>query len=344
MALVLKRKFGEEGETSIREELATMQEEFMKLKEQVIFLTNALAEANMQAEQKNRKIENLTATLKAIQMRSNPAETTPTTPNKHVESVEKSTAEEWIQTKTKRDKKNKPVSPAPAQKSATTSDQQDATAPPHTTPASTASQPKQPAKSYASAVKSNTQSNVMKVIRKGSPEELLKTVLKPQLPPEKLTTEVKSVVVNIPLAARAKTTFNMALAAAKAATKAVTKIDVLAISTLHRGKYEMFVDSKDYEVFTQRVKEAGWTISEPTYTEKDIDRRAAAYLSGYFLLLRMAALTGFSPQTQLLILDKAAALLHNYPAARARVLETNIRCDRTRIVTPTTTVNNDMSE
>ena len=34
MALVSKRKFGEEGETSIREELATMQEEFMKLKEQ----------------------------------------------------------------------------------------------------------------------------------------------------------------------------------------------------------------------------------------------------------------------------------------------------------------------
>ena len=75
----------------------------------------------------------------------------------------------------------------------------------------------------------------------------------------------------------------------------------------------------------------GWSILPKSSVEKDITRRARAYLKSYFLPLRLAALRGFSVEEQMTILDKAQLALINLPPATKKLWTTNISYDRERV-------------
>jgi hypothetical protein len=112
--------------------------------------------------------------------------------------------------------------------------------------------------------------------------------------------------VTLPLSKKAQEKPMMAW---KQALASLTGHVPLMVSLINPGRGEVWYDSKAAPEVSSVLSREGYLVENVVVTEKDLGRRMQAYLAGYFLLLRREALTGFSPDLQLKILDLAATNL-----------------------------------
>ena len=232
---------------------------------------------------------------------------------------------EWTQKKSKKDQKELKKQPVAPRQTA-----QPSTDPVNANPIAPASPA---AKSYASAVKKSLPAFIREAVT-ATPEIQLHSLLKK--PPLEKITEVASLVVKIPLCVKARATLPIAQKACELAFQAATGCTPLLISQYHPGTAEIFIASDQMSKAIQALEAltpTGWAILPKATSERDMTRRAHAYLRGYFLPLRLAALEGFSPTEQSIILDRAEKLLDGprFPPAMEKLWKTNIRYDRNRL-------------
>ena len=153
-------------------------------------------------------------------------------------------------------------------------------------------------------------------------------------PPLEKIAEVTSLVVKIPLCVKARATLPIAQKACELAFQAATGCTPLLISEYHPGTAEIFIASDQMNKATQALEAltpTGWSILAKTTSERDMTRRAHADLKGYFPPLRLAALEGFSPTEQSIILDEKLLDGPRFPPAMEKLWKTNIRYDRNRL-------------
>jgi hypothetical protein len=72
---------------------------------------------------------------------------------------------------------------------------------------------------------------------------------------------------------------------------------------------EVFLDRRSLSKVLPALASHGISPILHTLSEADLPRRAAAYLRGYFKLLRLKTLEDFSTAQQLFLLDQAQALI-----------------------------------
>ena len=238
---------------------------------------------------------------------------------------------EWNQLKAKKAKKEAKKNILESTPVSTPQASAKKTAEPSTSPVNPSTPAPLP-RSYASAVKKSIPSFIRDAAT-ATPEAILQSLLKTPTSPEK-TTEVASLVVKIPLRAQARANFTLAQKSCQLAFQAATGCSPLLISQYHPGTAEIFIPADQLNTVTQAIMALdtkGWSILPKSYVEKDITRRARAYLRSYFLPLRLAALRGFSVEEQMTILDKAQSALINLPPATKKLWATNISYDRERV-------------
>jgi hypothetical protein len=82
------------------------------------------------------------------------------------------------------------------------------------------------------------------------------------------------------------------------------------VSLINPCKGEVFYDSRVAQDVSEALTKEGYLVENPSeLSERDLGRRLHAYLASYFLPLRREALSGFSSEMQLKILDRATACL-----------------------------------
>jgi hypothetical protein len=133
--------------------------------------------------------------------------------------------------------------------------------------------------------------------------EKLKLLLKPTRPPEERTTEVVSLMVSLPLS---KAALAQPIVAWKQVIKTLTGHQPSTVSLFHPCKAELFFDKQVVETVSESLRTAGYLLEGPMeVSERDLVRRSEAYLLGYYLPLRRAALEGFRLTDQLSLLEMA---------------------------------------
>ena len=135
-------------------------------------------------------------------------------------------------------------------------------------------------------------------------EEKLKILLRTPRPLEERTSGVTMVTARLPLSSRGQA---HPMSSWRQILKEVCGVRPLHISLINPSQGEIFIDSKDAEAVKQALSKGGFLANNLELVEKDLERRKQVYLSGYFLPLRREALQGFSPKTQLNLLDLAMA-------------------------------------
>jgi hypothetical protein len=147
--------------------------------------------------------------------------------------------------------------------------------------------------------------------------EKLKVLLKPIRPPEDRTSEVASFTASLPLSKAAQA---QPILAWKQVIKTLTGHSPSTVSLFHPCKAELFFDKQVASKVEETLRTAGYLVEEePKVSERDLARRSEAYLLGYYLPLRRAALRGFSQQQQSALLEMAEKLLpKKYPEAMDR--------------------------
>jgi len=126
-------------------------------------------------------------------------------------------------------------------------------------------------------------------------------------PPEERSPGVVILSAKLPLTRKAQV---HPVLAWKHALKVLTGQLPLTISLISPFRAELFFDSDKAPGVKEVLREKGYLIEEPpTLAEKDLVRRKEAYLNGFFLPLRRAALEGFDPSQQLKLLDLASVSL-----------------------------------
>jgi hypothetical protein len=135
-----------------------------------------------------------------------------------------------------------------------------------------------------------------------SKEDKLKLLLKKPIPPEERSSEVGSVMVKLPLSTKAQ---RNPITAWKTAISELTGHPPVTISLVNPCKAEVFFDVKVLESVSSSLLSEGFSSPADPLTDKDLARRKASYLQGYFLPLRRAMLQGFSHAQQLKLLDLA---------------------------------------
>jgi hypothetical protein len=134
-----------------------------------------------------------------------------------------------------------------------------------------------------------------------TPAEKLKLLLRsPKLVDR--SEEVSPLMVNLPLSRKAQSQPMMAW---KQVMESVTGHCPVSVSLIHPWKGEVFYDSKLVPVVSKALREAGYLIENFQISDKDLNRRSAAYLNGHYLPLRRAAWQGFSAEKQLQLLNLA---------------------------------------
>jgi hypothetical protein len=137
--------------------------------------------------------------------------------------------------------------------------------------------------------------------RASSKEEMLKVLLRVLKPPEERSSEVVIICAKLPLTKKAQL---QPMLAWKQALKTLVGHLPLTISLINPCKAELFYDTKHAPEAIAALKEMDSLIEDPPeLTERDLGRRKQAYLNGYFLPLRRAALTGFSFELQQKVLS-----------------------------------------
>jgi hypothetical protein len=143
--------------------------------------------------------------------------------------------------------------------------------------------------------------------RVSSKEDTLKVLLRVAKPPEERSSEIVILLAKLPLTKKAQ---SQPMLAWKQALKTLTGHLPLSISLINPCKAELFYDSKQASEVSQALKELDYLIEEhPELTDRDLGRRTRAYLDGYFLPLRRAALTGFSLELQKKVLGHSSECL-----------------------------------
>jgi hypothetical protein len=143
--------------------------------------------------------------------------------------------------------------------------------------------------------------------RVSSKEETLKVLLRVVKPPEERSAEIVILHAKLPLTKKAQ---SQPMLAWKQALKTLTGHLPLSISLINPCKAELFYDAKQAPEVSQALKEQNYLIEEhPELTERDLGRRKLAYLDGYFLPLRRAALAGFSLEMQKKVLSLSSECL-----------------------------------
>jgi hypothetical protein len=141
-------------------------------------------------------------------------------------------------------------------------------------------------------------------------EGKLRVLLRKPKRTEDRSAKIEVIPVSLPLSARAQA---QPMVAWKQALETLTGHRPLSVSLIHPCKGEIFVDSSVQPVVTETLRKEGYLVETHQVLEKDLERRKQAYLRGYFLPLRRAALTGFTPDLQLKLLDLAEASLLKLP-------------------------------
>jgi hypothetical protein len=190
-------------------------------------------------------------------------------------------------------------------------------------------------KPYLSAAKKAppiTIRQTLKLIEK--PEDKLTALLRQPLTEDQLSTKVCSATFSLPLTAKAR---QDPWHAWEEAVKALTGITPLAVSLHAPGKGEVFYDFRHQNAIHSSLSKVG-TLHEEALVEKDIKRRARAYLNGYFKTLRLATLQGFSVQQQVAVLAEAEELLKakkSFNSSKRSKWQKTITYDRQFILNPT---------
>ena len=135
-----------------------------------------------------------------------------------------------------------------------------------------------------------------------SSTDKLKVLLRPPRPEQDRTTFVDIVTVTLPLSRKAQV---QPMVAWKQTLQELTGHRPLLVSLINPGKAEVFYDVKVSTQVKDSLSQRGFLSDPVDLQERDLARRKSAYLSGYFLPLRRAALQGLDPSQQLQVLDLA---------------------------------------
>jgi hypothetical protein len=137
-----------------------------------------------------------------------------------------------------------------------------------------------------------------------SKEEVLKTLLKSPKKPEERESNIISIFAKAPLTSKGMLE---PILSWKQILSHTTGELPLSISIVSPNMVELFYEEKSLHKVIPILKANGHLMERTSamMTEKDIVRRTEAYLRGYFLPLRRAALIGFNPELQKKVLSIA---------------------------------------
>jgi hypothetical protein len=130
----------------------------------------------------------------------------------------------------------------------------------------------------------------------------LKVLLRSPRPEEDRTTLVDIVTATLPLSTKAQAQPMMAW---KQALQEITGHQPLLVSLINPCRAEVYLDSKVSTQVRDILSQQGYLQDPSELGERDLVRRKRAYLSGYFLPLRRAALQGLDSMQQLELLQLA---------------------------------------
>jgi hypothetical protein len=105
------------------------------------------------------------------------------------------------------------------------------------------------------------------------------------------------------------------MAAWKALVCSWTGVTPLLISLVNPGVAEIFFDGKDFQKAWTALQTFNVQVDDPRdqkIGQRDLTRRATAYTSSRFLLLRRCTLAGFSTPLKHQLLQKAGDLAYKY--------------------------------
>jgi hypothetical protein len=147
--------------------------------------------------------------------------------------------------------------------------------------------------------------------------EKLKVLLRVPRSEEEKTSCVEVLTVSLPLSKKAQA---QPLVAWKQAILELTGHQPLLVSLIHPCRAEVYMDLKVSTTVKETLRGLGYLQDPLQLDERDLVRRKRAYLSGYFLLLRRAALQGLESNRQLELLQMVEAELspEKYPDQSTR--------------------------
>jgi hypothetical protein len=144
--------------------------------------------------------------------------------------------------------------------------------------------------------------------RASSKEETLKLLLRVAKPLEERASSIEILTAKLPLTKKAQM---QPMLAWKQTLKTLTGQLPLTISLINPCKAELYYDAKWVPEVVATLKELNYLIEDPpVLTDRDLGRRKLAYLDGYFLPLRRAALAGFSQEMQQKVLSLSEEYLN----------------------------------
>jgi hypothetical protein len=156
-------------------------------------------------------------------------------------------------------------------------------------------------------VVSQPSSSLRSSLDRATEEEALKLLLRVPKSPEERSPGIVILSAKLPLTRKAQV---HPMLAWKHALRALSGHLPLTISLISPFRAELFYDSDKAPEVQNALREKGYLIEEPPpLGEKDLVRRKGAYLDGFFLPLRRAALMGFDSVQQLKVLDLASLSL-----------------------------------
>jgi hypothetical protein len=135
-----------------------------------------------------------------------------------------------------------------------------------------------------------------------SAADKLKVLLRSSRSEEDRTTLVDIVTATLPLSRKAQA---QPVTAWKQALQGITGHQPLLVSLINPCKAELFFDVTVSTPVKDILNQQGYLLDPVELQDRDLVRRKSAYLSGYFLPLRRAALQGLDSTQQLHILDLA---------------------------------------
>lgn len=125
-------------------------------------------------------------------------------------------------------------------------------------------------------------------------------------PKENSLQEVQSTIFSIKLTMKARQSPTLAW---NALVKAWCGHPPLQVSLLAPGKAEIFYDPKHHELIMEGALRLRAEVHSSGLSNRDFQRRARAYLNGYFRPLRLAALNGFEIDQREAVLELAKAMI-----------------------------------
>jgi hypothetical protein len=108
------------------------------------------------------------------------------------------------------------------------------------------------------------------------------------------------------------------LAAWKAALKLLTGVSPLQISLVNPGIAEAHFEEEDFQIAQAALRKHGALVDDLFLTERDLQRRVAAYCHSPFPLLRRQALKDFSGPLKLKLLQAVEESVAANPDSLAR--------------------------